>query len=379
MKSWRTWIEINERSLQHNINALRALLEPNARFCAVIKANAYGHGMNEIASIAHRTGVDAFAVDNIDEALQIREKYPSALIIVLGFTMFDRYKDAINSQIYLTLYDKEGIEHAQSVGHELAKTVFVNLKIETGTMRQGVSLEDLSDLALQIGRANHIKLDSVSTHFADVENHENNEASAKQFGLFEKAINILASHGLYPSFKHCACSAAHILFPQTHMSLCRVGIAMYGLWPSESVQNNSRKLNINLELKPVLEWKTRVAQIKNIEIGTSVGYGFSEKIKRSGRIAILPVGYSDGYPRNLSSIGEVLISGQSCKIIGRVCMNMMMVDVSNVPSITKENEVKLIGIDGMRKVSVEDLATKANTINYEIVSRINPTLARIII
>lgn len=379
MKRYRSWVEISERALTHNIDALRALLEPGARFCAVVKANAYGHGLKEVATIAGRTGVDAFGVDNIDDALILREMFPAALILVLGYTMFDRFKDAANARIHVTVYDKEGVQQASSVGCELAKTISIHLKLETGTMRQGARLDDLPDLALQLTRSKHVKLEGLSTHFADVEASENPEFAARQFGLLEHGLSILDSYNLSPTWRHCACSGAIILYPQTHLTLVRAGISMYGLWPSEVIQNTARKLNLNLDLKPVLVWKTRVAQIKSVKMGTPIGYECTEKMKRSGRIAVIPVGYWDGYPRSLSSIGEALIGGQLCKVMGRICMNMMMVDVSNVPAISKEDEVILLGIDGRHRISAEDIAKKASTIVYDVLARINPNIPRLIV
>jgi alanine racemase len=358
---------------------MRAILEPRARFCAVVKANAYGHGLKEVVTIANRAGVDAYAVDDIDDALYLQEIFPSALIIVLGYTMFDRFKEAINAGIHLTLYDKEGIEWAQKVGSELAKTINVHLKIETGTQRQGASLDDLPDLAQQFLRSPYVKLEGLSTHFANIEDADTSDFAAQQFTLLGQGAETLASYGLVPTYRHCACSAAIILYPQTHQTLVRAGISMYGLWPSESVQNTARKLNMNLDLVPVMTWKTIVAQIKNVSMGTPVGYGLTEKIKRSGRIAVLPVGYFDGYRRSLSSIGEVLLRGQRCKIIGRVCMNMMMVDVSDVPSVAKEDEVILLGTDGRHRISAEDIAQKSSTVNYEVIAQINRGLPRIIV
>ena len=224
-----------------------------------------------------------------------------------------------------------------------------------------------------------MKLEGISTHFSNIEDSENPEFAAQQFALFQQGAALLASHGLTPAWRHCACSAAIILYPQTHQTLVRAGISMYGLWSSELVERTARRLNLHLDLEPVLTWKTRVAQVKSIPMGTPIGYGLTEVMKRSGRIAILPVGYWDGYRRTLSSVGEVLIAGERCKVMGRVCMNMMMVDVSSVPSIEKEDEVILLGTDGRHRISADDIAQKTGTISYEVVTQINPTLPRLIV
>lgn len=379
MKRHRTWVEVSERALTHNIDTLRSLLEGDSRFCAVVKANAYGHGLQEVAGIAARAGVDAFAVDTIDDALTLRESFPSALILTLGYTMTDRFKEALQSMIHLTVSDQEGIETAQSVGRELAKTFPIHLKVETGTMRQGVIMDELPDLARLFTRCDRVSLEGVSTHFANIEDSENPEFAAHQFSVYEQALAILAEQNFTPNWCHCACSAAIILYPQTHKSLVRAGISMYGIWSSELVENTVRRLNLGCELRPVLTWKSRVAQVKSVNMGTPIGYGLTEVMKRNGRLAIIPVGYFDGYDRLLSSQGEVLIKGTRCKVLGRVCMNMMMVDVSPVPNLEKEEEVILLGTDGRHRINAEELARLMQTIPYEVLTRINPLLPRVIV
>lgn len=379
MKRHRTWVEVSQRALTHNIDTLRSLLEGDSRFCAVVKANAYGHGLQEVAGIAARAGVDAFAVDTIDDALTLRESFPSALILTLGYTMTDRFKEALQSMIHLTVSDQEGIEYAQSVGRELAKTFPIHLKVETGTMRQGALMEELPDLARMLTRCDRVSLEGVSTHFANIEDSENPEFAAHQFSVYEQALAILAEQNFTPNWCHCACSAAIILYPQTHKSLVRAGISMYGIWSSELVENTVRRLNLGCELQPVLTWKSRVAQVKSVNMGTPIGYGLTEVMKRSGRLAVIPVGYFDGYDRLLSSQGEVLIKGTRCKVLGRVCMNMMMVDVSPVPNLEKEEEVILLGTDGRHRINAEELARLMQTIPYEVLTRINPLLPRVIV
>jgi alanine racemase len=379
MHGHRTWVEINARALSSNIASLQALLDSEARLCAVVKANGYGHGLREVASIARDAGIDAFAVDHIDDALELRKRFPSIFVLVLGYTMFDRFKEAIRHDIHLTLYDKEGFEHAQTIGTELARPLSAHVKIETGTTRQGVLEEDVPDMLRLLKRSAMVTAAGISTHFADIEDSRNPEFATSQFQRFQKVIQTFQAEGIDPPWKHCACSAAIILYPQTHLTLVRAGISMYGLWSSELVQDTVRSQGFSCHLQPVLSWKTRIAQVKSISMGTPIGYGLSETMKRSGRIAVLPVGYWDGYDRGLSSIGEVLIKGIRCKVLGRVCMNMIMVDVSGVPKPEKEDEVVLLGVDGRHKISAEEIAKKTQTVSYEIVTRINPLLARIIV
>ncbi|NQV89935.1 alanine racemase [Candidatus Uhrbacteria bacterium] len=375
----RTWVEINARALTSNIQTLTSLLDNDVKFCAVLKANAYGHGLTEVASIAREAGVDAFAVDHIDDAILLRELYPSSLILVLGFTLFDRYKDALRHDIHLTLYDREGIEHAHQIGKEYAQSFPIHLKIETGTTRQGILREDLEDIIRLLQRSEMVEVAGISTHFASIEDSHNPDYAEQQFTRFQDALNLFEQQGISPPWKHCACSAAIILYPQTHLTLVRAGISFYGIWSSELVQNTVRTQGFSCDLQPVLTWKTRIAQIKSVPMGTPIGYGLTEVMKRSGRIAVLPVGYWDGYDRLLSSVGEVLIKGTRCKVMGRICMNMMMVDVSQVPNPQKEDEVVLLGTDGSQRISASEIAQKTQTIPYEVLARINPLLPRIVV
>lgn len=374
----RTWVEIDEQALISNIKTLRSLSE-GARFCAVVKANAYGHGLKEIAHIASRAGVQAFAVDRLEDALILRELFPSALIVLLGYLLFEDYAEAIHHQIEFTLYDREGVAHAEKIAAATASQARIHLKIETGTSRQGVLMEHLTDLLLEMKRSTHIHLSGVSTHFANIEDTANPEYATLQFARFSEAIDVVRKCGFDPEFVHCACSAAILLYPDTHGSLVRSGIALYGIWPSEAIEDTIRKQNISCDLRPVLRWKTRVAQIKSLPTGTPIGYGLTERLKQRSRIAVLPVGYWDGYDRHLSSIGEVLVSGHRCKVMGRICMNMTMIDVSAVPNVEKEQVVTLLGVDGRHEVTAQEIARKISTIPYEIVTRINPQLPRVIV
>lgn len=374
----RTWIEIDEQALISNIKTLRSL-SPNAKFCAIVKANAYGHGIKEIARIASRVGVQSFGVDELDDALLLREIFPSAQIIVLGYIMHHRYAEAIQHGIELTISDIEDVEQLEKTAMSLATRVLIHAKIETGTSRRGLLREELVDFMLELKRSKHIHLCGISTHFSNIEETGNPDYASLQFSNFAEVINLFNEHGFHPENVHCACSAAILLYPDTHGTLVRAGIGMYGIWPSENIDQIIHKQNIGCELRPVLRWKTRIIQIKSLPAGTPIGYGLAEYLKQRSRIAVLPVGYWDGYDRLLSSVGEVLVSGYRCRIVGRICMNMMMIDVSSVPKIEKEQLVTLIGVDGHHEIKASEIARKIQTIPYEIVTRINPLLPRIIV
>jgi alanine racemase len=238
---------------------------------------------------------------------------------------------------------------------------------------------DLNRLLDAIAASTHVRLAGVSTHFANIEDTSDARYATVQFTKFRETADRMRSAGFDPQWIHCANSAATILYPDTHGTLVRPGIAMYGLWPSELTAQAARSHNIACQLSPVLTWKSRVAQVKSVPAGSPIGYGLTEVLKRNSRIAVLPVGYADGFDRKLSSVGEVMIGGSRCRVMGRVCMNMIMVDVSAVPNVTREQEAVLLGRSGRHEITADKLASWIGTINYEVVTRINPTLPRVVV
>lgn len=379
MSTHRTWVEVDERALVSNLNILRSLTAPDARFCAVVKANAYGHGLKETTQILARNGVDAFAVDSVDDGLLLRSLFPSALVLVTGYVLHERLTEAVRANLSLTVYDREMIRALEVCAAGDARTASVHVKIETGTNRQGVLPEGLSDLLDAFRACPHVVLEGVSTHFANIEDPADTRFATLQLTRFQEALTVVRAAGFDPTLIHCACSAALILYPDTHFSFVRAGISLYGHWSAAETQLAAIKHMVKCDLSPVLSWKTRVAQIKQVPAGVPVGYGLSEVTRKPTRLAILPVGYWDGYDRSLSSAGEVLIAGNRCKVVGRVCMNMLMVDASSVPNLQPEQEAVLIGRGGRHLITAEEVAARTGTISYEILSRINPTLPRIVV
>ncbi len=379
MPASRTWIEVDERALVANLNTLRALLAPGARFCAVVKANAYGHGLKEVVQILARNGVDAFAVDALDDGLLLRSLLPSATVLVAGYVVRDRLTDAVRANLSLTVYDRETVRLLEEIAATDARQAHVHVKIETGTNRQGVLPEQLGDLLDALHVSPHVTLEGVSTHFANIEDPADTRFATLQLTRFQEALAAVQAAGFDPPLVHCACSAALILYPDTHFSMARAGISLYGHWSAAETQLAAIKHMVKCDLSPVLSWKTRVAQVKQVPAGVPVGYGLSEVTRKPTRLAVLPVGYWDGYDRSLSSVGEVLIAGNRCKVVGRVCMNMMMVDASSVPNLQPEQEVVLIGRGGRHLITAEELAARTGTIAYEVLARLNPTLPRLVV
>jgi alanine racemase len=366
----KTWVEINKKALQNNIGQFRRLIGAKSKLMAVVKANAYGHGLVEVAKIAVKKGADWLGVDSVDEAIKIRKAGTKAPILIMGYTLFLRLKDVVKYDFRQVIYNKETIEKL--------KRGRVHLKVETGTSRQGLEKEGLLELAKFIKKFPQIEIEGIYTHYANIEDTTDHSYAQEQLKRFKEAVNLLEKNGIRVPIKHTACSAAIILFPETYFDMVRLGISMYGLWPSRETFVSAQEKKRKIKLEPILTWKTKIAQIKNIKAGTPISYGLTEKISQDSKIAILPVGYFDGYDRKLSGVGNVLIGGKRCKILGRVCMNMIMVDVSHIPDIKLEDEVVLLGKQGKEQITAEELAQKIGTINYEVVTRINPLIPRIV-
>ena len=375
----KTWIEVSASALTHNVRQFLKLAVP-AEVMAVVKANAYGHGLEETLRILESRDLAGwYGVDNADEALAIRSFGIKKPVLVLGYTPLCRIKEAVRAGISLVAYNASTIKEANraATAKHPAK---IHLKIETGLNRQGVTIDGLSELLPLFKRGENTWLEGISTHYANIEDTRDPTEALRQLDQFERALFFLRTQGLDPLWKHTACSAAAILYPETHFNMIRLGIAMYGLWPSAETRVSANERGMDLILKPVLTWKTIVAQIKRVPRGQTVGYGLTERVTRETMVAVLPVGYYDGFDRaGMSGRGSALVRGVRCRILGRVAMNMCMIDVSDVKKIKAEDEVVLIGRQGTEEITADELAQKAGTIHYEIVARLNPLIPRKII
>lgn len=351
---------------------------------AVVKSNAYGHGLVEVAQIADKEGAGWFGVDNVDEAIQLRKSGITKPILILGYTLNDRLVDCVKYRISFVVYNLETVKALRALKLKAikgtpglgTKAAFVHVKIETGTTRQGVNGEELRKLVRELKKTDGVVIEGASTHFANIEDTTDHSYAEMQLDRFREGLEILAKEGIDPAWKHAACSAATVLFPETYFNLVRLGVSMYGLWSSKETLAVAKKDRHQLPLKPVMTWKTVIAQVKKVQKGTGVSYGLTERLSRDSVLAIIPVGYWDGFDRGLSSSGIVLVRGRRCKVMGRVCMNMCVIDVTDVPGVKVEDEVVLLGTQKGEEVSAEDIASKIGSINYEVVTRINPLLPR---
>jgi len=368
-----TWVEVSKEALKHNIGEFRKLVGSDVILCPCVKANAYGHGLVDAGKSFLEGGADWLAVNSLYEAVELREAGVDSPIYILGYVPLVDLEKVCELNLRIVVYDRE---IAQELG-KIGKPVRIHLKIETGNNRQGILMNDLLDFAKFVLGFGNIEIEGVATHFANIEDTTNHSYAEKQLDLFNEAIETLEAAGVDDKFKHCANSAATILFKETHFNMVRPGIAAYGMWPSKETYISYLKDGGNgFSLQPAFTWKTRVAQIKTIAAGEYIGYGCTYKTGSEARLAILPIGYYDGYDRGVHG-AYVLIRGKRAYVRGRVCMNIIMVDVSDIEGVELEDEVVLIGRDGEEFISAEDFGNFSGTINYEVTTRVNDRIKRI--
>jgi alanine racemase len=363
-----SWIEIDRDALAHNVAVFRDLAGDRT-LMVVVKANAYGHGMLETARLAIDAGSDWLATFEVRAAFALRDAGVVAPILVLGPTPSGALERAARESIRITVGSPEALDAVLAVQPDGLR---VHLKLETGTNRQGFDAEGLGRVR-ELLSARGVTIEGAYTHFADIEDTTDHTYAMGQLARFEERVERLRRLGVRPSLLHTSCSAASLLFPQTLFDLVRVGISAYGLWPSKetlvSVKQSGRE---PVELRPVMTWKTRIAQIKTLESGESVGYGRTHKTTRRTRLAVLPVGYANGYDRGLSDTASALVRGCRARVCGRVMMNMTALDVTDVRGAAGGDEVVLLGAQGDERITAEELASLQGTINYEVVTRAEP-------
>lgn len=374
------WVEIDAAALRNNVAEFKRRLGTGPRLGAVVKSNAYGHGMTEVARIAASASADWLCVNNVDEGVALRNAGLTLPILVMGYVPLNGLDEIITRALQPIVYNVETLDLLNAIASARGTTVDVHVKIETGTHRQGVLERDVPAFLGRLRNARALTLAGVTTHFANIEDTTNHAFAEAQMAAFSRIADAIAELHPVPFLRHNACSAAVLLFNRTHLDLTRVGISLYGLWPSkETYVSCLERGKPSLELKPVLTWKTRIAQVKDVPEGGYVGYGCAWRVTRPTKIAVLPVGYYEGYDRELSGLAHVLVRGTRAAVRGRVCMNMCMVDVTDIPQASLEDEVVLLGRQGDESISAEQIAAWRGTIAYEIVSRIHPSLPRIVV
>jgi alanine racemase len=341
----------------------------------VVKANAYGHGLEVVApTVAERA--DWLGVNCIDEALAITRLGIQKPVAILGHTPVEQADDVARNGYRQVLYRMD-LARALSWSAQKFQTVAkVHLKIETGTNRQGIPVGNLSAFVSEVAKLPAIEIEGAYTHFANIEDTLDPSFAESQVRRFREALTVLERAGIRPSKIHASATAGSLLYENMDFNMVRVGIGAYGIWPSRETQLAARERGRRLSLLPALTWKTRVAQIKDVNTGDYVGYGLTYRASRAMKLVVLPIGYYDGYDRKLSNSGRALVNGQPASVVGRVAMNMTMLDVTDIGA-ELDDEVVLIGRQGNIEVRAEELADKIGSIPYEVVARINPLIPRV--
>lgn len=371
------WIEIDVAAYRHNLRALRRILRPGARRMAVVKANAYGHGARIIAATAVAEGVEYLGVHSLDEAREIADRSGGTPICLLGPTLPGEAEAVVAAGVEPTVSELEVARALAAAARARQRRVAVHIKVETGTHRLGIFREEIPAWCDLLRDCPELLFRGLHTHYANIEDTTDHTFARRQYAALREAADRFRAGGQAPEMVHSACSAAAIVMDQTHGDLVRLGIASYGLWPSrETYLSTLLSQRMGPELIPVLAWKTRIAQLKEVPAGEYVGYGCAFRTTHAMRLAVLPLGYYDGYDRRLSGRGYVLVRGKRAPIVGRICMNMTMADLTDLPEATLGEEVVLIGRSGNESVTADTLATLCGTINYEIVARLGRHLAR---
>jgi alanine racemase len=368
------WVEIEKDAPEHNLREILRCTSEGTKLCAVVKSNAYGHGVSQITKLL--PSAHWFAVNSLDEGLELKRIGVQKPVLVLGHVPLSRLSEAADAGLRITVFNRDTVK-AIEVLPKGREPLRVHLEIETGTARQGVLPEDVASFVEYAAGKKGVLLEGVSTHFANIEDTLNHEYAERQLSIFTQTLERIRALGLDPPVIHTACSAAAILFPKTHFTMLRTGIGLYGLWPSRETYLSARMEQSCIPaLRPVLTWKTRIVQLKTLPAGSFVGYGCTYRVMRKTKLAVLPAGYADGYDRAFGNSAYVLVRGKRAPVIGRVCMNHCMIDVTDIREVKLEEEVVLLGKSGEENLTAEKLAEWADTINYEIVARISPLLER---
>ena len=360
-----TWAEVNLKNLEYNFKKIKSLLRPQTRILVTVKADAYGHGLIPVSRRLAANGVDFLGVASIDEGIKLRKAGIKTPILVLGLILKKDIQPLFSYDLIPTVCDEKFAFALNARAAILNKPIRLHIKVDTGMGRIGVAHDDAFGLVKKIHKLKFIVIDGIFTHFpfADI----NRKFTVFQINLFNKLAGDLKKSGIAIPLVHAANSIGLIDYQDSHFTMVRPGLVIYGLYP---------KKGLGINLKPVLSLKTRVVFIKQVPAGYGISYGHAYITSRPARIITLPIGYGDGYPRNLSNLASVLIGGRRRRVSGRICMDQIMVDVgSQKPKIG--DEVVLIGKQGKQKITVEELARLSGTIPYEIVCSLGSRIPRI--
>jgi Alr-MurF fusion protein len=367
-----TWLEIDLSAIGRNTQLVTALVGPDVRVLVSLKADAYGHGALRVARTVLRNGAAWLGVATISEAVPLREAGIDAPILIFGYVANWQAREVVRHDLRATVYALETAQALSRAASDLGRDVRVHVKIDTGMARLGLRAEDTDRIAAFFQALHElpgIEVEGVFTHFATADSADHTYAR-RQLDRFHAVLRALEARGLRPPLVHAANSAAMLALPEARFDLVRPGVAVYGLHPSDDVR-------LPPDFRPALAFKTQVAQVKEIPAGEGVSYGATYITAVPTRIAVLPVGYADGFRRAPANWGDVLVRGQRAPLLGRVCMDQCMVDVTHIPGVRLGDEVVLIGRQGNDALTAEDVARRLGTINYEVVAELLQRVPRV--
>jgi len=367
-----TWVEIDLSAIAHNTRQIQSLIGPNVRILASLKADAYGHGALKVARTVLQNGASLLGVATLSEAIPLREAGIHAPILVFGYVPHWQMREAVRLRLTLTLYSIEAAQALSRAAQALKQTVKVHVKVDTGMGRLGIRAEhihEIVELLLEISSLPRLEFEGIFTHFAMADTQDQTHARM-QLTRFKHVLRSIEEKQRLPSLIHAANSAAIFNLPEAHFDMVRPGIALYGLDPSSEVP-------LPEEFRPALSFKTQVAQVKDIPEGESISYGCTYITDQPTRVAILPVGYADGFRRAPTNWGYVLVHEQEAPLLGRVCMDQCIIDITHITNVRVGDEVVLIGQQGAASLTAEQVAQRLGTINYEVVSEILARVPRV--
>ncbi|MBP5426589.1 MAG: alanine racemase [Clostridiales bacterium] len=367
----RAWAEVNLDAIKHNLKEIRRITNKNAEICGVVKADAYGHGFLEVARTLIENGVTYLAVSMLDEAIQLRKQGINTPILILSYTDPVRCDEIVLNGITQTVFSYDLAKALSDAARRLNKNVKIHIKIDTGMGRVGF-LTGYSSIKtiIDICKLPNLIVEGIFTHFASAD-EKDQTYTYMQFEKFMNICNELKRVGIFIPIKHVCNSAGIMEFPHMHLDMVRPGIILYGLYPSDEV--DKRKLN----LIPAMTLKANITLVKDVEYGTCISYGRIFKTLRKSKIATIPIGYADGYLRTLTNKARVLINGQFAPIVGKICMDQCMADVTDiVGDIRCGQQAVLIGEQGENSISIDEIAKDLGTVNYEVACVIGKRIPR---
>ncbi|MCB0706436.1 MAG: alanine racemase [Saprospiraceae bacterium] len=377
-----SYIELSESALEANISFIKNMLG-DTRLSSVVKGNAYGHGIPIFCSMLYKTGVRHFSVFSANEAQEILASIPNDIsVMVMGFLDDDQIEWAIQKEVEFFLFEEERLEKAIELSKKAGKAARVHIELETGMNRTGFDLKNLKKLFQYLEEnKTHLHISGVCSHLAGAESIANYKRLVQQYDRFKRVKNHLSQLDWLDTTYHLACSAASIQYPKTRMDLARIGILQYGFFPSNEVlvQYLTKHKTQENPLKRVISWKTRVMAVKEVKAGEFIGYGTSFFTNIKTKVAVLPVGYAQGFARSLSNQGKVLIRGKRFDVVGTVNMNMTIVDITECDTIEVGEEVILIGKQGDLEISVSSFSNFSDMVNYELLTRLPENITRTVV